>query len=300
MADWYHAEAVELEESQIFDVVGFKCCRCRRIRSPVCPYKTPEGTKICIKPLKQENSGVDSDFGTICDSKECELSNLIVPKEEVSKQDNDPLLFSLARVELVTANNSEVDTELNTAGPGPRKLPIRRHAKHEGDLNAFSVSNLSSAEFSANDGSENLLEPTENVLPPHLQWDASVDGLNGEVMLDDNDLGYENVEFEPQTLFTFSELLGDDASEDILENQSFDDGIYEQYNTGTFDVESNAIMPEETAVNTTKCQLCSLTKSAPDLCCQNCGLWIHNHCLPSIEQPSWDGSWKCSNCREWC
>lgn len=298
MADWYHAEAVELEESQIFDVVGFKCCRCRRIRSPVCPYKTPEGTKIFIRPLKQENSGVDSDFGTIYDSKE--LSNPIVPKEEVSKQDNDPLLFPLATVELVAANNSEVDTELDTGGPGPRKLPIRRHAKHEGDLNAFSGGNLSGAEFSANDDSENLLAPTENVLPPHLQWDVSVDGLNGEVMLDNNDFEYENVEFEPQTLFTFSELLGVDASGDVLENQSFDDGVYEQYNTGTFDVESNAKMPEETAVNMTKCQMCSLAKPALDLCCQNCGLWIHSNCLPSTEQPLWDGSWKCSNCREWC
>ncbi|KAF3455123.1 hypothetical protein FNV43_RR05571 [Rhamnella rubrinervis] len=248
--NWYHAEAVELEESQIFDVVGFKCCRCRRIRSPVCPYKTPEGTKICIRPLKQENAGVDSDFGTIYDSKECELGNSIVPKEEVPKQDNDPLLFPLARVELVTANNSEVDTELDTAGPGPRKLPIRRHVKREGDLDTFPVSNLSSAEFSANDDSE----LTENVLPPHLQWDASVDGLNGDVMLDDNDLEYED-EFEPQTLFTFSELLGVDASGDVLENQSFDDEFYEQDNTGTSDVQSNAIMPEETAVNTTTCQI---------------------------------------------
>lgn len=312
LADWYHAEAVELDKSQISEVVGFKCCKCRRIKSPVCPYKTPEGKKICIKfkPLKQENSGVDSNFGTMYDSKERELSNSmvpmegelsdsIIPMEEVSKEDNDPLLFPLASVELVTAHNSEVDTEFDATGPGPRKLPIRRHLKHEGDLSAFSGSNLSSTDISVNDDSENHSTPTVNMLPPSLQWDASVDGFNSGVTLNNKDFEYENVEFEPQTLFTFSELLGVDTLGDVPEDQSLDDGIYEQYDTGTINVQSNATMAEETATNMTICQTCSLTTPAPDLSCQNCGLSIHSHCLPSTEQLTWDDSWKCSNCQEW-
>ncbi|GAB4824773.1 hypothetical protein Ancab_007639, partial [Ancistrocladus abbreviatus] len=36
--DWHHADAVELDESRILDLLGFECCRCRRIKSPVCPY----------------------------------------------------------------------------------------------------------------------------------------------------------------------------------------------------------------------------------------------------------------------
>lgn len=301
-ADWYHAEAVEFEESQIFDVVGFKCCRCRRIRSPVCPYKAPEDKKSCIRPLKQESSGVDSDFGT----KKCELSTSIVPMEEVSKQNDDPLLFPLSRVQLVTEPNSEVDVELDTVGPAPRKLPIRRHMKREEDFENFSGSNVSSADLSANNDSETPLKPTVNLLPANFQWDASVDGLESEVMLDNEDFEYENDEFEPQTLFTFSELLGGDAPGDVLENQekSFstisEDGIFEQYNIGTFNVQPEPIMPAETDVDMTKCQMCALAKPAPDLSCQNCGIWTHSQCLPPIEQSSWDGSWKCSHCREWC
>ncbi|XP_015873533.3 DDT domain-containing protein PTM [Ziziphus jujuba] len=288
--NWYHAEAVELAESQIFDVVGFKCCRCRRIRSPVCPYKATEDKKSCITLLKQESYVADSDFGTIFDSKKCELITPIVPMEDVSKQNGDPLLFPLSRVELVTEPNSEVDIELDTADPAPRKLPIRRHMKREEDFDTFSGSNVSSADLSANNDSENPLKPAEDVLTANLQWDASVDGLESGVMLDDENLEYENDEFEPQTLFTFSELLGVDASED---------GFFEQYNIGTCNVQSEPIMSEETAVDMAKCQMCALEKPAPDLFCENCGLWTHSQCLPPIEQSSWDGSWKCNNCREW-
>lgn len=35
---WYHADALQLEEAQIFDLVGYKCCQCRRKASPKCPY----------------------------------------------------------------------------------------------------------------------------------------------------------------------------------------------------------------------------------------------------------------------
>ncbi|KAL6563659.1 hypothetical protein OROGR_002618 [Orobanche gracilis] len=38
---WFHADAVELDETKIFLLVGFKCCKCRRIRSPICPYLDP-------------------------------------------------------------------------------------------------------------------------------------------------------------------------------------------------------------------------------------------------------------------
>ncbi|KAI5389029.1 hypothetical protein KIW84_074616 [Lathyrus oleraceus] len=48
--------------------------------------------------------------------------------------ENDPLLFSLANVELITEPNKlDSDVEWNTLSmPGPQKLPVRKHVKHEG------------------------------------------------------------------------------------------------------------------------------------------------------------------------
>lgn len=58
--DWFHA--VELDESNIFEVVGFKCCKCPRLRSCVCLYLLPEKKvalekKMMMEVPKQEISG---------------------------------------------------------------------------------------------------------------------------------------------------------------------------------------------------------------------------------------------------
>ena len=138
-AGWYHAEAVELEESRISDVIGFKCCKCRRIRGPECPFMEPElreqkRKKRFGKPQKQGQGNIvlDSDFGTISNFKECKPITPIISREDELVLANDPLLFSLSKVEQITENNSEVDVELNTAsGPGLQNLPVKRHVKRE-------------------------------------------------------------------------------------------------------------------------------------------------------------------------
>ncbi|KAL5580231.1 hypothetical protein UlMin_012673 [Ulmus minor] len=234
--NWYHAEALELEESRIFDVAGFKCCRCRRIKSPVCPYadgkeKMLENKKPSAK-LKREISEVESE----------PVTPMFPMEEVVCLEDDDPLLFSLSRVELIR-EDPEMEMEWDSCQPGPQKLPIRRHAKHEGDV------------------AENSWEPTGNP----AESDVSALGYKSEPVFDDE--AFENMGYEPQTLFTFSELLGVDASEDQPENN-------------------------------VKCQSCS--NAEPDLCCESCGLWMHSYCLPPSEPACWEGSWKCSSCREWC
>ena len=98
--DWYHAEAVELEESKILEVVGFKCCKCRRIRSPVCPYMDQELKKVEVKKprlrtSKSGNPGMDSISGPIFEHlKEWEPNTpMSQTEEEIVVEDDEPLLL---------------------------------------------------------------------------------------------------------------------------------------------------------------------------------------------------------------
>ncbi|MCD7464186.1 hypothetical protein HAX54_052258 [Datura stramonium] len=83
---WYHAEAVGLEESKISEVVGFKCCRCRRIRIPICPYLDPkskrqlEEKRMCARASKRYNRGIQPDSGFISElQKDEDLDTPVVP-----------------------------------------------------------------------------------------------------------------------------------------------------------------------------------------------------------------------------
>ncbi|KAL6577433.1 hypothetical protein OROMI_011709 [Orobanche minor] len=88
---WFHADALELDETKIFLLVGFKCCKCRRIRSPICPYLGP-----------YRNTALE-------DKTECKQAT----KQEISAADYGE------------KNNS------TASGSGPMKLPLRRHTNQE-------------------------------------------------------------------------------------------------------------------------------------------------------------------------
>ncbi|KAK9279952.1 hypothetical protein L1049_013636 [Liquidambar formosana] len=317
---WFHGDAVELEESKIFNVVGFKCCFCRRIKTPTCPYadpdrKRPVGKKPRIRTSKQEDSEKDSVSGTISEQLEVwEPTTPMLPmKEEVFIPDDDPLLFSLSRVEQITEHNAEVDLECNTAsGPGPQKLPVRRQVKREGDIDGISGNNPSSVELSTPLETNSLVNPKEEASSPQVEWDISTNGLEDTMMFDYEGLNYEDMEFEPQTYFSFTELLasedggeldGVDASGNELgnlENSSsafLKDGVSEQYRMGTNNGQHKPTVQPD--VNVVHCQLCPNQEPAPDLSCEICGLWIHSHCSPWVEPSSWGDSWRCGNCREW-
>ncbi|KAJ4843599.1 hypothetical protein Tsubulata_029025 [Turnera subulata] len=303
---WFHAEAVGLYESKLCDVVGFKCCRCRRIKSPTCPYEdTPKGEKSDgqrsrKKVLSRGNVGVDSDSGTIAESAECEPTTPMFPTGEVCIQDGDPLLFSLSRVEQITERNRIVELEFDSAGPGPRKLPVRRHMKCQGDV-----------ESSMPSDTNDLMKPEEKM--PSC-WDASGNGLENGMQFDYEGFNFEDMEFEPQTYFSYTELLESDdgnqlgeidASQSALlncENQpntALQNGVLEQYVMGTPGDLLEPTISLESVVQTIPCKTCLQVEPVPDLLCQNCGLAIHSHCSPWEDSSPAEGGWYCGNCREW-
>ncbi|KAM0052677.1 putative chromatin regulator PHD family [Helianthus debilis subsp. tardiflorus] len=53
--NWFHAESVDLQESKVMEVFGFKCCKCRRIRIPICPY-TDSKTRLRLEAKKEANA----------------------------------------------------------------------------------------------------------------------------------------------------------------------------------------------------------------------------------------------------
>ncbi|CAH8307321.1 unnamed protein product [Eruca vesicaria subsp. sativa] len=282
---WFHTVAVKLGESQIPEVVGFKCCKCRRIRQPDCPYTDPKVTeqkqmkRSAFKKQKQRqgSSGLDSDSDIMSEQQDSKPSTPVpatpmFPPMDSFLPEDDPLLVSVSKVEQITPTN--FDLEWNTgasAQPGPQKLPVRRQAKRE-DCNAEPLPMVKP-------------EEAEQGLPVVSDWDAS-----GELLFD-----YEDMEFEPQTYFSLTELLTADDS------------------NGQYDVNGGSNVPvinpqgeateeaEEEYEGMGPCQRCSQIEPAPDLFCTVCGLLIHSHCSPWEEEPSsFPGtSWSCGLCREW-
>lgn len=120
---------------------------------------------------------------------------------------------------------------------------------------------------------------------------------------------FEDMEYEPQTYFSFTELL---ASEEGQPDPS--DGLNEVTDNGLLDLSfddsiiSFEDMPlcidsfePETLYHELACSKCKLNQPSPDLKCEICGLLIHSHCSPWVEI---EGSfscttWKCGNCRDW-
>lgn len=319
-AGWFHAEAVELEESKLSDVVGFKCCKCRRIGGPECPYMDPElkEQKRKKRRLRAQKQGqvssirVDSGRGTISESKEFKPTTPVQLMEEMSVPEDDPLLFSLSTVELITEPSSEVDCGWNTSAPGPQKLPVRRQVKCEGDVGCGSVgNNIPNVDLSMSFEKNSVMNPKDEPSGPCVDWDASGSGLEGEILFDYNGLNYEDMEFEPQTYFSFSELLasddgvqldGTDASGVVLGNVEdlsrtiAHNGAPQQCGMTT---SNHQIECAISTVNKMHCWMCPDMEQAPDLSCKICGLLIHSHCSPWEESSSIEGNWKCGNCREW-
>ena len=306
-AEWYHADAVELEESRISDVVGFKCFKCRRIRGPECPFMDSElreqkHKKRFGKPQKQGQGNVvlGSDFGTISDFKECKPITPIISREDELVQANYPRLFSLPKVEQITENNSE-DVELNTAsGHGLQKLPVIRHVKQE---------RLEHVELSTSPEPNDFVEPKEDSSLPFAEWDVSGNGLEGELLFDYESLNYEDMEFEPQTYFSFTELLASDDGDQVngndatgdgsgnCENASCsisEDGVPQQCGIDNF---NNQVEPMNFDVNALHCHVCLKNEPVPELCCEICWLLMHSHCSPWDESSSSESNWKCGQCR---
>ncbi|CAL0329043.1 unnamed protein product [Lupinus luteus] len=308
--NWYHAEAVELEESKILDVSGFKCCRCRRIKSPECPYsdakpKTQEGKKSLSRPTvsKKGHFASDSDSGTFSDMTECG------PATPVFRVDDDPLLFSISNVDLITEPKLEVDYDQNTvSASGPQKLPVRRQVKREGDGNGSFWGKSLHAKCSTQTESGNLSNPVGRSSTP-LEYDPGV-CFESNLLNDSESLNFESVDFEPNTIFSLTELLQPDGSSSSQFEGADASGDLSGYfeNSGTpVPVECGGVSLVENRepaissqdVSLSYCRQCNQTKPTPDLSCEICGMLIHSQCSTWAESPSRLGNWRCGNCREW-
>lgn len=303
-SDWYHAEAVELDESKILDVAGFKCCKCRRIKSPVCPYSDSKPRADYVKKSRRkasrkEHSAADSDSGTFSDMRVCEPATPVFPVE------NDPLLFSLSNVELITEPTAEADVEWNTVSvPGPQKLPVRRHVKQEGDGDGSFGGIPLHTDFSTHCEAGNLSNPTDSIFP--LEYDDSA--WDNNLLNNSEDVNFD-MEFEQNTIFNLDELLlpddggqfeGVGMSGDLSGNPEYSGTAVPEDYGGVGSVEPEPEFSFQDG-GIYSCCKCSQIEPAPDLYCESCGGLFHSHCCsPWPESPSKLGvAWRCENCRDW-
>lgn len=307
--NWYHADALQLDESKLSNLIGFKCCRCRRIKSPVCPYadsnlKKTEVKKLRIRGPKEEGVGANSVSVSISEQTESSVpSTPMSPMEEdIYIPVDDPLLFSVSEAEHLPEPKTEEDFEWNNPpGPLPQKLPVRRHTKNEKADEGFAWNDPSLVQLP-------MSIDAKNVDDPHVQWNVSNGGLEDGTMFDYDNLNYESAEYEPQTYFSFTELLeaddgeqmgGVDAPEAAWQNLPCENphsGFMEHCEMGSSNEHMTTASLEP--VTYAQCSMCSETALPPDLWCHNCGLQIHSHCSP-WEGASQGEAWSCGNCKQW-
>ncbi|XP_048140622.1 DDT domain-containing protein PTM isoform X3 [Rhodamnia argentea] len=312
---WFHADAVELMESRIFDVVGFKCSKCRRIRSPECPYDD-KGKKRTVK--KQQSSAIkqesESDLGNMSESRECEPTTPMFPPEEMQIQEEDPLLQSTSRVHQIADYNWEVDFgQVSVPGPALQKLPVRRHAKREEVADGPQENNYFCSESSTSMEINIPMDQTGDTTTPAAAWDIPSNGLDGDVLIDYESFDYSDMEFEPQTYFSFTELLASDDGDQFDEAHAIEDvsgkwensasaalqgGVPEEFGGAPSDIGVGQTSSGISGV-AVPCRICTRSDPTPDLCCQFCGLCVHRGCSPWGGMESGESGWKCGDCREW-
>lgn len=312
---WFHADAVHLREEQIFELVGFKCCKCRRIKVPICPYMSQGFRKIRMKTMRRQGGNerkeadmmlTGSSFGKPALG-EPTTPVLHAKTEFVAAEVDDPLLFSLENVEPIVEQMLEGKPEWN-ASPAlcqnPQKLPVRRQVKQENNMEGLSA-------YPTHDDAVSHGTDAVNVKESLAEWDFH---FGGE-MSDFQGGNTEDMEFEPQTYFSFTELLATeddkmdglfDASVDVpgnLSNSSGRDDMGAVCETmpscnpfDSYDMGMVNSLQELTTADSVQCQMCA--QPAPDCLCEICGLQIHHHCSP-WEEPSGDNRWRCGRCRDW-
>ncbi|GAA0151054.1 hypothetical protein LIER_09856 [Lithospermum erythrorhizon] len=289
--NWFHADAVGLQEEKIFDLVGFKCCKCRRIRLPTCPYSAlSEVKRLRVKGPKLENMAIRPIHGSME-----EQQDFLIRSEGISHfAHDDPLLISSSEV------HPQMYYECNIATvSAPQKLPVRRSAKREKD-DLFTADGSGYAASSTSfDGK--IGDSVEELALPLVEWDVSANGFDDNMMFDFDCLDNVDADFEPQTYFSFNELLaaddggllqGMEPSADATENWEMSNAIQRNDHPASLDNQ-----PGGPPISV--CFICSDRDPPPDHFCQTCGAWIHINCSPWVEPPSVDGGWRCGNCRGW-
>ncbi|GJZ22787.1 DDT domain-containing protein PTM [Tanacetum coccineum] len=317
---WFHADSVELQESKIMELFGFKCSRCRRIRIPICPYTDPEERKKlesrkaalekAAKGRYMDTDDSDLDSNDDLDS-EPDSAQAFGSMEAGDVQEENPY-DSYLMADQVNYQRLEMDFEPPFSGTGPvsKKLAVRRHIKSEKESDGISENNPA-CDLPAN----NLNSAAGESSTPIVEWNVSTNGFEDNMMFDYGDLNYEDMEFEPQTYFSFNELLvaddgvqtdkGDpnpsgDMTEKVVNPSapSIDDPNPGQFQMDVSYDQQEPMFSIESGLEMVPCRVCSQADPIPDLFCQTCGLWLHQHCSPWEEDDSsWDPEtgWKAAH-----
>ncbi|KAF0896537.1 hypothetical protein E2562_024391 [Oryza meyeriana var. granulata] len=94
--NWFHGDALELEEGRIAELISYRCCRCRRRPLPKCPHSDFYYSKVPEpKPISQENA------------------DDMLSSEEAVGADGNPPLASSGRVEPTVEETIDADFSVN-------------------------------------------------------------------------------------------------------------------------------------------------------------------------------------------
>ncbi|XP_062201843.1 DDT domain-containing protein PTM-like [Phragmites australis] len=323
--NWFHGDALQLEEEKIVELVAYRCCRCRRRAIPQCPhsddYMKPE------PEISEQTFAMSSQ------------STMLSSEETFALSDQDPLLASYGIVEPIGEETVDADLSMNMASftPGSnQKLSIRRaqvknceYLDQSGrPVNDYYIQNQTPGNANINFSHTNefsLSEADSVDASELLGWDfsqgtayAAPPDFTANYQSNDTRCGsFVMEEFEPQTYFSFTELLEADDSQ--LDNAfGMSNGLQDDGNCkGSFDqqgvcFDEMSFMVEEGSSNINfptndpspdevACNKCEISQPPPDLKCAVCGLHIHRHCSPWEEsvQPAESANWSCGACREW-
>ncbi|KAF8084916.1 hypothetical protein N665_0693s0008 [Sinapis alba] len=298
---WYHIEAINLEESKIPEVAGFKCCRCRRIRAPDCPYMDPKLKEERQKKNaffqrqrhKKGNTRMDSDSEIMSEPRDSVPSTPSFLLEDAFVPENDLLLASVSKVEQITPKDLDVEWKGDGSLPGPWKLPVKKQVRREDKEVNYSLSYI---DFSTHLESPPCVKPEMEPTLPVMEWDASDSNnmVEGELMID-----YQDMEFKPQTYFSLTELL---TADDSGQCNGYGYNKDASGNTDSLNPQVERMGQWRAFLddNTKPCQICMHVEPGADLTCQTCYLKIHSHCSPWEEESTCTrGNWRCGPCREW-
>ncbi|CAA6668533.1 unnamed protein product [Spirodela intermedia] len=284
---WVHADAVLLEEDQMSNLIGYKCCKCRRKSSPRCPYEDPN-----YKKPERSQSGVALSWSQ---------GELQLPKPigvgQVHHLSSVNGVGSVAEVMLVAAEQG-LDFRVSPGRTCPERYAF--YPAQEAPRPPFSQQRGSSTPGMA-------FCSVEDASAAHL----------GNQLLNSAGVKLEDMESEPpQTYFSFTELLAseDDHLDELLDmpigNVS---GSWAEANADArivpqgmaMDTDAGKGMEEPVAslpaVGDVPCQRCGSSDPPGDLTCETCGLSVHRACAPwtAAADTSAGGQWKCVGCRDW-
>lgn len=170
------------------------------------------------------------------------------------------------------------------------KLPVRRNGGMDKDSDTPFANNPTNVELST---------------PVEVEWDTSRNGFEEGIMFEYDDFQYDDMEFEPQTYFSFNELLASDdcgppdGSANLTDNVDTSLGFPSDGLSDMSYFQHEHALSIDSAAVTVPCKMCSHSEPCPDLCCQMCGIWIHSHCSPWVEEVFGETGWRCGHCRDW-